>query len=208
MTLRMATDFLIAGLFYTIIHKAILFLFGSSLSDLMFAIYLIIWLAATGTIILFCIYFLKEVNPQNNMIRLTLKTVIIFIGIIIFLRVPFNLLPATFIFEYLLIDLSRFFVVVSLFVFLLNFHRELSQDHFKLKMPILILIIGFGINAVFGFIANYPYLNFIITGNHIEPMEILTPVANIAGLATLIAEFYFLLRFRKIVNYKTLLVNK
>jgi len=208
MNLKKATDLLIAGLIYTVLHKIIMFLFGSSLSDLMLIIYSIIWLAAAGTIILFCFYFLKEVDTENRMVQLSLKSVIVFVSLIIIWRFPFNILPSIYKVGYLLYDLSRLFVVLSLFLFLLNFFKDLSPEYSELKTPALILIFGFGINTLFGLITNYHYLQFLISGSSVEPIDIFAPIANVAGLITLIAEFYFLLKFRKVKNFKNLLLQK
>ena len=208
MNLKLATDFLIIGLFYTVLYKIILFVFGSSLSSFMYIVYSILWIAALCTIIFFCYYFLKEVTPMNSYIQISLKVVIIFTILIIIIRLPFNFFSQIYFAEYLLFDISRLLIVLSLFIFLINFYRELSPNFIFLKTPIFILVIGFGINTLFGLIANYHYLLFLFTGKIAGPMEIFTPIANVAGIITLLVEFYFLLLFRRVEHYSDLLIRK
>jgi hypothetical protein len=184
-----------------------MFLFGSSLTDFLFSFFSMVWLIAVSTIILFCYYFLKDVASDNLLIQISLKGVIIFTVIIIFLRIPLSGVQIIYNSAYMIFDLSRFLIVLLFFVFLINFYISLNEDYGILKLLSLILIFGFGISAMFGLIFNYHYINFLITGNVSDPLDALAPIANIAGLVTLITEFFFLFQFRKINDYKNLLMK-
>ena len=207
MSLKKSTELLIIGIAYTVIHKILLFLFGSSLSDFMFSLFDILWLMATFTIILFCHSFLKEVSFTNIPIQISLKGVIIFTAIIMFFKIPFEPMQIILNSAYILFDLSRFFIVLLLFIFLINFYTYVNDELKTIKFLSFILILGFGISTIFGLISNFHYINFIFTGNVLDPLDPLAPIANIAGLVTLITEFFFLFHFRKINDYKNILAQ-
>ena len=207
MDLKKATDLLILGLIYIVIHKIILFLFGSSLTDFLLGLFSIIWLIAVSTIILFCYYFLKDVASDKLLIQISLKGIILFTSIIIFLMIPLDAVQIIYNSAYMIFDLCRFLIVLLFFIFLINFYKSLYEDYGILKLLSLILIFGYGISAMFGLISNYHFIHFLITGNASDPLDVLAPIANIAGLVTLITEFFFLFQFRKINDYKNLLME-
>ena len=173
----------------------------------MIDLFTLLWVIATFTIILFCYYFLKEVNSNNALIQISLKGVIVFTAVIIILSLPLDAIQIVYNSAYMIFDLSSFFIVLLFFIFLINFHNMLNEEFRMLKFLSFILILGFGISLIFGLISNYHYIYFLITGNTSNPLDVLAPIANLAGLITMITEFLFLFQLRKINNYKNLLIK-
>lgn len=205
MNLKKAALLLIIGLFYTFLHKVIIglfpFLMNSGLTNVILSV---LWLTAAFTIILFAYFFLKEIIHVNLQIKLSLVFVIIFTGIILLLKLPFELFTFSQPTKRILFDAASLLNGLSQLTFLILFYKTLKEDIYFLKQSIRLAIWGYGLGLIIGLIGLGYYLKFLTTGLITKPLPFLPIIAGLVTIFTYYAVIIFLIRFRKVEDYKQL----
>ena len=164
MNLKKASIILIIGLVYICINKIIKGLFPIlTQNDQINSILTILWIIATLTIILFIVYFQKEIKPLEIKTLIPLYLIILFTGIIIILRVPFKMQLAYGITKKILINSSSILNAASILLFLTSFYKRISNEN--LKRSVRMMIWGFIFGLVLGLIMFSGYLYFAISSN-------------------------------------------
>ena len=199
MNLKKASLFLILGLIYTLFHKTVVGLFPN-VSNYIFlkSIFSILSLISALTILLFIVFFFKEVSPLNSQIKKALQFTFFFTGIIILLGLPIELLPQNRIFRNLIFETARFLNSLSILMFFIYLTESLHK-------PIMLTIWSFSIGLIIGLISLGYYFNFILTGNETVPFFPLQYLAVIIFLFKYLMVIYFLFGFSKIEDYTKLI---
>jgi len=204
MNLKKASLFLILGLIYTLFHKTVVGLFPN-VSNYIFlkGIFSILSLISALTILLFIVFFFKEVSSLNSQIKTALQFTFFFTGIIILLGLPIELLPQNRIFRNLIFETARFLNSLSILMFFIYLNKIIYTE--SLHKPIMLTIWGFSIGLIIGLISLGYYFNFILTGNETVPFFPLQYLAVIIFLFKYLMVIYFLFRFSKIEDYTKLI---
>jgi hypothetical protein len=207
MNLKKATIFLIVGSAYTLCHKAIFAIFPFLPNNfVVYNILAFLWLIATLTIILFAFYFPKEVTPLNKQIKISLKLVILFTSIIILLKLPFvqSLIPR--IQRNIFFEFSRLLNSIAMLVFWFSFYKIVHKK-FQLHNSIKLIIWETCVGVLLELISFGYHINFIFTGIENIPFPPLKFFAVIAFVVSYFALINFLIKFKKVDDYKKLVLS-
>ena len=200
MNLKKASLLLIFGLIYTVFYKAVIGLipFASSSVFLNNVLSVSLFISALS-IILFVVYFFKEVVPLNQRIKISLQLIFFFTSMIILLKLPIELLPQNIKLRDLIFEISRLGNSISILLFFIYSDKIISLKSFRL--PIKLAIWGFSMGIILGFVSFVYYLNFFITGNEIVSFPPLQYLAVIIFLFTYGVVINFLIKFAKVGDY-------
>ena len=207
MNLKKATILLIIGSVYTLCHKAIFALFPFLTNNMAVNnILSFLWILATVTIILFAYQFPKEVIPVNKQIKISLQLVILFTSIIILLKLPFVQSLIYRIQKNTIFEFAKLLNSIAMLVFWISFYKIVSARyslHNSLKLVIWAASIGLLLELLpFGY-----YINFIFTGSESVPFPPLQFLVVIVFVFSYYALINFLIKFKKVDDYKKLLLN-
>jgi len=201
MNLKKASLFFLVGLSYHILHNAIFAAFPLLANNNLIGIILkYLWLLATSTFILFVYYFLKEVTPLNQQIKISLKLIIIFISIMILTSLPIEVFGTTRIIRNVIFQVSRELNSISLLVFWVYLNKTIS-DKYSLRQSIRLLIYISVIDVIIGLMHIYYGLNFIITGHEVMAFPPIKFLSIILFILKYLSVIFFLIKFRKIDDY-------
>lgn len=204
MNLKKASILLVIGLLYTCIYKLIKGLFPIIIKiEILNTALSVLWILSALTIIVFIVFFLREIKSQVLSIRLPLNLIIIFTSIIIILKLPLGIIPNEGITRKLIFNLSVLLNSISILYFLVSFYR-LNSD-VSLKSSIKLMIWGFILESSLDIISFGGYLYFIITKTEIYVLSKFQAIAIIIFAFTYYSILNFLIRFIKIENYSTIL---
>lgn len=203
MNLKKASIILIIGLVYICINKIIKGLFPIlTQNDQINSILTILWIIATLTIILFIVYFQKEIKPLEIKTLIPLYLIILFTGIIIILRVPFKMQLAYGITKKILINSSSTLNAASILLFLTSFYKRISNEN--LKRSVRMMIWGFIFGLVLGLIMFSGYLYFAISSNESKIFSRFQIIAILVFAFTYYTVISFLIKLIKIKDYKNI----
>jgi hypothetical protein len=203
MNLKKASIILIIGLVYICINKIIKGLFPIlTQNDQINSILTILWIIATLTIILFIVYFQKEIKPLEIKTLIPLYLIILFTGIIIILRVPFKMQLAYGITKKILINSSSILNAASILLFLTSFYKRISNEN--LKRSVRMMIWGFIFGLVLGLIMFSGYLYFAISSNESKIFSRFQIIAILVFAFTYYTVISFLIKLIKIKDYKNI----
>jgi hypothetical protein len=202
MKLRTATSLALAGLLYTALHKLAYGLFPSlGESAGARAITALLWLAATATLVLFALAFLKVVAPRAPGIRYSLAAITVFTGAIIVADLPIvPPLPGS-LSHRIVFGVARLFNAVAIAVFFSSLLKRTARAS-PLGPPIRASIWGSVLSAVLGAVSLAWLLRFLITGRETRPPPVLRPLATLVFSFAFVAVAWFLIRFRRIEDHR------
>ena len=206
MNLKKATILLIAGLLYTIFRKVIYMVFPYfATHNLVQNAFSVLWLLAAISIIVFAVYFIKEVYPHVRQIQISLYCIIFFTGLLIIRKLPFGILPQSGTTGKLISDITRLLNSVAMLFFLFYLHRKIRNTYSSLKKSVKLSIWGIIPGMILGLISTGFYLNFLITGYEIDLNPELGSVTLMVFLFMYVSIINFLLKFSKVDDYSELL---
>jgi hypothetical protein len=201
MNLRTATLFLILGSAYTVLHKLAYSLFPSlRFSETGRVITSILWLAATAALMLFAYQFLRELSPRNKWLRYSLVSVIVLTGIVIMSKLPFWSISEVGPSHRLLLGIVALCNSAAILAFLLSLARHVPRSS-ALWPPLRGSIWACSAKAALGLVSTGYFLVYLLTGQEVEPLPFLQPLAMLVFLLTYGMTIWFLIQFRRISNY-------
>jgi hypothetical protein len=206
MNLHKATLFLILGSFYTISHKIVYSLFPSlGFTEPWGLLTTVLWITATFALILFAFQFLKELEPRKKWMRVSLIGIIVFTRMVIVSKLPLKPLDVNGgLGHRWLLEISSWLNSLSILVFTLSFRRSISKDTI-LWRPTFLLIAASGLTLALSFVSLGYSVSYFSTREAIEPLLFLQPLSILSFIFTYTSTLWFLIRFRRIDNYKELL---
>ncbi|MBN2092484.1 hypothetical protein JW964_22880 [candidate division KSB1 bacterium] len=201
MNLKNASLYLIIGILYTIFHKVVYAIFPSlNQYDAINQFMAIVWLVATFTIILFACYFLKEIPSLPQKMKVALIGIIVFTGIILLTKLPFQFFDNFEINRTLFRD-ARILNAISFLLFLIYFHHLLVTDIYSLKKYIRIILWCSGLSILLQLIGLILYIKFRFTGVETEAPAFLSVITFLVFIVGSYFSLLFLMKFRKVDDY-------
>lgn len=163
----------------------------------------IAWLLATACIILFAIYFLKETRPSHKLIRLALYLVICFTGIIILLKLPFELITENGMLRKTIFEITVLLNAASMMTFMISFGKT-ARCHRALKQSAYMASWGYAAGIAMGLISLALYHNETKPESANSSDHLLQLIAFIVMFYTYASVIVFLFRLKKTGNYHLL----
>lgn len=206
MNIHKATLFLIVGSLYTILHKILYSLFPSlGFTKPWGLLTTALWITATFALILFAFQFLRELEPQKRWMRFSLIGIIVFTSMVIISKLPLEPLDVNGgLGHRWLFGISSWLNSLTILVFVLSLRRSVSKDTI-LWWPTSLLIAACGLTLALSFASLGYFVSYFSTREEIEPLPFLQPLSVLSFIFTYASTLWFLIRFRRIDNYKELI---
>jgi hypothetical protein len=208
MNLRKATLFLILAQFYTVLHKA-LFTFFHSLGDSQIArsVTSALWLVATLALVLFAYRFLAELSPRGRPLRYSLYLIIVFTCAVIVSKLPIWPTYDGGMVRRMVFGFSGLLNAFAILVFLISFAGHVTRES-PLWTPVRSSIWACGLTAALGLVSTGYFAAFVITGREVQSLGFLRPLAAIVFAFTYVVTTWFLIRFRRVPDYRELALGE
>jgi hypothetical protein len=198
--LRKATLALIFGTAYTVLHKAAHWLFPVLGARFAGTVTSILWLGATSALVLFAYEFLKEVRPLDRRLRYSLVATIVLTGCVILSKLQLWPVFGGGVGHRLLFSGASTLNAFALLVFAVSLAKLVPRDS-SVHAPLCALVWALGITIGLR-IASVAYLSrYLLTGEEVEPLPFLQPLAMLSFLFTHGMTLWFLIRFWRIGSY-------
>jgi hypothetical protein len=201
MNLHRATFLALLGSGYTVVHKlayGLLPALGTSLTGR--GVMSILWLIATLTLMVFAYQFLKELSPRDKRLRYSLVSIIVFTGLVIVSKLPFQTMSEGGLAHWLLFGTSAFCNSFAILMFLISFGRLVARSS-PLWVPVRGLAWGVGAVVALGLVSTGYFLVYLIMGRELEPLPFLQPLSILVFLFTYGMTIWFLIRFWRLDSY-------
>jgi len=165
MNLQKAGMLLIFGIVWTLFHKIIISLFPAMYSSgLIKTAFIILWSAASFTLILFAWFFVKEVPSLSMMMNFSMKCIIICTSVIIVTHMPIQLTGSLPFIKKAVFTFAGFLNSIALFIAAYELYRRITDDAPSLKPPLYITVWGYGCGVVLHFISIILFTVLHLTG--------------------------------------------
>lgn len=205
---RIATDLVIIGTLYVVLHKALyLFVPAAGNSETVRVITAILWLSALSTIIVFAWEFLSEVQPQDVRLKTALRGIIVFTSCLILLRIPVKGFLSDSPVHRLLFGISGLMNGLAVFVFFIGLAGMISGSS-GLRMPVRVCVVACAFTVAMSVISLLYYFAYILTGRVPDPPSFLQPISAVSFVITNAAVLWFLFEFRRVRNFSDLAGKK
>lgn len=195
MNLRRATFLALLGSGYTVVHKlahGLLPALGTSLTGR--GVTSILWLIATLTLMVFAYQFLRELSPRDKRLRYSLISIIVFTGLVIVSKLPFQPMSEGGLAHRLLFGISAFCNSLAILVFLVSFGRLVVRSS-PLWVPVRGLTWGVGAAVALRLVSTGYFPVYLVMGRELEPLPFLQPLSILVFLFTYGMTIWFLIRF-------------
>ena len=201
MNLRRATFFALLGSGYTVVHKlahGLLPALGTS--PVGRGVMSILWLIATLTMMVLPYQFLRELSPRDKRLRYSLVSIIVFTGLVIVSKLPFQPMSEGGLVHRMLFGISAFCNSLAILVFLVSFGLFVMRSS-PLWVPVRGLTWGVGAVIALRLVSTGYFLVYFLAGIELEPLPFLQQLSILVFLFTYGMTIWFLIRFWRLDNY-------
>jgi hypothetical protein len=200
--LRKATLFLILAQLYTVLHKSAFTVFRSlGASRIARSITSVLWLIATLALILFAYQFLRELSPRGRSLRYSLYSIIVFTCALMASKLPVWPIASGGMVRRMVFGFSSFLNGFAILVFLVSFAGHIARES-PLWAPVRGSIWACGLMAALGLVSTGYFVAFLVTGLEVQPLAFLRPLAAVVFAFTYAVTTWFLIRFRRVPDYR------
>jgi hypothetical protein len=198
MSTRTAAATLIAGTVYTVVHKFAYALVPSiAYHETVHAAMSVLWLLATGTLLLFAYRYVVDLSPRDPRMRTSLIAVMVCTAVVMCSHALGGLEGGTGVLPRIVFRVAGMCNAAALVGFTWSFLKLLEPES-PLRRPTRAAMWCCGIAVLFGLISLASWLVYVTAGTEAPLQRVFAPIAQVMFLVTSAMTVWFLMTFRRV----------